>query len=186
VTDSTTAVPAYVHPSANVEDGAVVGSGTKVWHLSHLRSGATVGAGCNLGRNVYVDPGVTIGDRCKIQNNVSVYVGVTIEDEVFVGPSAVFTNDFTPRATNEDWVITPTLVKRGASICANATIVCGKTIGEYAMVAAGAVVTKDVESHRLVAGNPARPIGWVNRLGQVVSRDAERPAQELLDGPAEA
>jgi UDP-2-acetamido-3-amino-2,3-dideoxy-glucuronate N-acetyltransferase len=173
---------AFVHPTAAVDDGARIGEGTSIWHLSYVRSGATVGAGCNLGRNVYVDPGVTIGDRCKIQNNVSVYVGVTLEDEVFVGPSAVFTNDLNPRAAKDDWTVTPTLVRRGASIGGNATIVCGIEIGEYAFVAAGAVVAKDVEPHRLVAGCPARPVAWVNRRGEIVSREAARPAQELLDG----
>jgi acetyltransferase-like isoleucine patch superfamily enzyme len=168
-------LPAQIHPTADVETGAVVGAGTHIWHHSHVRSGARVGSGCNIGRNVYVDPDVTIGDRCKIQNNVSVYVGVTLEDEVFVGPSAVFTNDLRPRATKEDWEVTPTLVRRGATIGANATIVCGVTVGEYAMVAAGAVVTRDVRPYQLVAGNPARPLGWVNTLGHVVSRDSEPP-----------
>jgi acetyltransferase-like isoleucine patch superfamily enzyme len=110
-----------------------------------------------------------------------VYVGVTLEDEVFVGPSAVFTNDLRPRATNEDWTVTPTLVGRGASIGANATIVCGTTLGEYCMVAAGSVVTADIRPHQLVAGNPARHLGWVDRLGEVVSRDAEPPGPEVLD-----
>jgi acetyltransferase-like isoleucine patch superfamily enzyme len=173
-----------VHPSAEVEDGAVIGSGTRVWHLSHLRAGSRIGSDCNLGRNVYVDPDVTIGDRCKIQNNVSVYVGVTLEDEVFVGPSAVFTNDLRPRAGNEDWKITETLVRRGATICANVTVVCGNEIGEYAMVAAGSVVTRDVRPHQLVAGNPARHLGWVNRVGEVVSREVEPPSAEVLAGPA--
>jgi acetyltransferase-like isoleucine patch superfamily enzyme len=172
--------PAFVHPTADVEEGAEVGPDTRIWHLSHVRSTARVGAGCNLGRNVYVDSGVTIGDRVKIQNNVSVYVGVTLEDEVFVGPSAVFTNDRQPRAQNPDWVVTPTLVRRGASIGANATLVCGVTVGEYAMVAAGSVVTRDVPPHQLVAGVPARPLGWVNRRGEVVSRDPSAPAVELL------
>jgi acetyltransferase-like isoleucine patch superfamily enzyme len=147
-----------------------------------VRTGARVGSGCNLGRNVYVDPDVVIGDRCKIQNNVSVYVGVTLEDEVFVGPSAVFTNDLRPRAAKDDWEVTPTLVRRGATIGGNATIVCGTTLGEYSMVAAGSVVTRDVRPHQLVAGNPARPLGWVNRRGEVVSRDPEPPARELLEG----
>lgn len=168
----------YIHPSAEVENGAVVGPGTKIWHVAHVRSTARIGAGCTIGRNVYVDADVTIGDHVKIQNNVSVYTGVTIEDDVFVGPSAVFTNDHNPRATNADWKITPTRVRRGASIGANATIVCGVEIGEYAMVAAGAVVTRDVLPNQLVAGNPARPRGWVDERGEVVSRDPQRPASD--------
>jgi acetyltransferase-like isoleucine patch superfamily enzyme len=160
----------FIHPTAEVEDGAVVGAGTKIWHVAHVRSTARIGEGCTIGRNVYVDAGVTIGDHVKIQNNVSVYVGVSIEDDVFVGPSAVFTNDLNPRARNADWKVTPTTVRRGASIGANATIVCGVEIGEYALVAAGAVVTRDVLPNQLVAGNPARPRGWVDERGEVVSR----------------
>jgi UDP-2-acetamido-3-amino-2,3-dideoxy-glucuronate N-acetyltransferase len=162
--------PAFVHPTAEIEAGAQVGAGTRVWHLAHIRSAATVGADCVIGRNVYVDANARVGDRVKIQNNVSVYQGVTIEDEVFVGPCAVFTNDLRPRAQNPDWTITPTMVRRGASIGANATLVCGVEIGEYAMIAAGSVVTKNVEPYQLVAGNPARPKGWVDKTGEVVSR----------------
>ncbi|GAB4046388.1 acyltransferase [Catellatospora paridis] len=168
--------PVFVHPSADVEEGAQVGAGTKIWHLAHVRNSATIGAGCVIGRNVYVDADVVIGDLVKIQNNVSVYHGVTIEDAVFVGPCVVFTNDLRPRAQNPDWQITPTLIKRGASLGANATIVCGTVIGEHAMVAAGSVVTKSVAPNQLVAGNPARHLGWVDEKGQIVSRDAERPA----------
>jgi acetyltransferase-like isoleucine patch superfamily enzyme len=173
----------FVHPTAEVDEGAEIGEGTKVWHLAHIRGTARVGAGCNLGRNVYVDAGVVIGDRVKIQNNVSVYAGVTIENEVFVGPCVVFTNDLRPRAVNPDWVITPTLVRNGASIGANATLVCGITVSEHAMVAAGSVVIRDVQPHQLVGGNPARHLGWVNRRGEVVSRDAEPPAG-LVDSAA--
>lgn len=175
MTDSAAAEPVFVHPTADVEDGAVVGPGTKVWHLAHIRSSATVGAGCVIGRNVYIDAHAVVGDRVKIQNNVSVYHGVTVEDEVFVGPCAVFTNDLRPRAQNPDWKITPTLVRHGASIGANATIVCGVEIGPYAMVAAGSVVTRNVAANQLVAGNPARPLGWVDEQGNVISRDVERP-----------
>jgi UDP-2-acetamido-3-amino-2,3-dideoxy-glucuronate N-acetyltransferase len=168
--------PAQIHPTATVDEGARVGDGTRVWHLAYIRGTATVGTECNLGRNVYIDVDVTVGNRVKIQNNVSVYEGVTLEDEVFVGPSAVFTNDLRPRAyANPDWEVTPTLVRRGASIGANATIVCGVTIGEWAMIAAGSVVTKDVRPHQLVAGNPARHRGWVDQHGEVVSREAEPP-----------
>jgi len=170
------AVNVFVHPSADVEEGARIGHGSKIWHLAHIRSTARLGANCVIGRNVYVDTNVVIGDRVKIQNNVSVYQGVTIEDEVFVGPCAVFTNDLRPRAQNPDWQITPTVVRRGASIGANATIVCGIEVGQYAMIAAGCVVTRDVAPHQLVAGNPARPMGWVDKQGQVVSRDPHPPA----------
>ena len=175
--NDTTLVPAsvFVHPTAEVEEGARVGAGTKIWHLAHIRSTASVGADCVIGRNVFVDAGVVVGDLVKIQNNVSVFKGVTLEDEVFVGPSAVFTNDLRPRAQNPDWQIVPTVVRRGASIGANATIVCGVEVGSYAMVAAGSVVTKDVAPHQLVAGNPARPLGWVDERGHVISRDVERP-----------
>lgn len=149
-----------IHQSADVESNARIGEGTKVWHLSHIRSGAQIGSDCTIGRNVFVDSGVTIGDSCKIQNNISVYHGVTLEDEVFVGPSAVFTNDLNPRAVG-DWEIAPTVVRRGASIGAGAVIVCGTTIGQGALVAAGAVVTRDVPDWTLVMGNPARAVGLV-------------------------
>ena len=165
----------FVHDSALVEEGATLGTGTSVWLHAQVRTGAVVGSGCNLGKNVFVDAGVHIGDRVKIQNNVSVYAGVTIEDEVFVGPSAVFTNDLRPRATNPDWTITPTLVRSGASIGANATIVCGNTVGRFAMIGSGAVVTRDVRDHELVVGNPARFHAWVDRTGEIISRDEDRP-----------
>jgi len=155
-----------VHPSAEVEDGAALGDGVVVWHLCHVRSGAVVGAGTSLGRNVYVDADVRIGAGCRIQNNVSVYRGVELHDAVFVGPSAVFTNDLRPRADAVDWQLTPTTVDAHASIGAGAVVVCGVRIGEYALVAAGAVVTKDVAPYRLVAGNPARPVGWVCACGE--------------------
>lgn len=161
-----------IHQTAIVEDGATLGARTGVWHHAHIRDGAVVGADCVVGKNVYIDTQVRIGDRCKIQNNVSVYHGVEIGDDVFVGPSATFTNDLVPRAFNADWVITPTFVARGASIGANATIVCGTSLGEYSMVAAGATVTRDVAPHQLVAGTPARHLGWVCRCGVVISREA--------------
>ncbi|MFX0594731.1 acyltransferase [Melissospora conviva] len=179
MSDDTPTPPVFVHPTADVEEGARIGDGTKVWHLAHIRSSAQLGVGCVIGRNVYVDANVVIGDRVKVQNNVSVYQGVTIEDEVFVGPCAVFTNDFRPRAQNPDWEITPTLVRKGASIGANATLVCGIEVGSYAMIAAGSVVTRDVAPYQLVAGNPARPKGWVNAKGEVVSRDPENPPAGL-------
>ena len=163
--------PAFVHPSADVEPGAQVGAGTKIWHIAHIRSSATIGEDCVIGRNVYVDANVAVGSKVKIQNNVSVYQAVTIEDEVFVGPCVVFTNDLRPRAQNLDWKITETRVRRGASIGANATLICGIEVGEHAMIAAGSVVTKDVQPYQLVAGNPARPKGWVNEAGEITSRE---------------
>jgi acetyltransferase-like isoleucine patch superfamily enzyme len=176
MTEHATDETVFVHPTADVEPGAKVGAGTKVWHLAHIRASAMIGADCVIGRNVYVDANAVVGDRVKIQNNVSVYQGVTVEDEVFVGPCAVFTNDLRPRAQNPDWQITPTVVRHGASIGANATIVCGIEIGAYAMIAAGSVVTRNVPAYQLVAGNPARALGWVDKQGNVVSRSTERPA----------
>lgn len=167
----------FIHPTAVVEDGASIGEGTKVWLHAQVRTGAEVGRDCNLGKNVFVDAGVRIGDRVKIQNNVSVYAGVTIESEVFVGPSAVFTNDLRPRAQSPEWEITPTLVRHGASVGANATIICGNTIGCYAMVGSGSVVTRDVRDHELVVGNPARFHAWVDHAGEIVSRDEDQPPQ---------
>jgi UDP-2-acetamido-3-amino-2,3-dideoxy-glucuronate N-acetyltransferase len=167
----------YVHPTAEIEDGAVVGARTRVWRQAHVRAGAVIGTDCNIGKNVFVDEDVRIGNLVKIQNNVSVYKGVTLEDEAFVGPSAVFTNDLRPRAQNPEWVVVPTLVRHGASIGGGAVIVCGNEIGEWAMVAAGSVVTRSVVAHQLVVGNPARPRGWVCRCGEIISRDAEAPAE---------
>lgn len=161
-----------VHPTVTVEEGARVGAGTAVWHHAHIRRGASVGDDCILGRNVYIDEGAIVGNRVKIQNNVSVYAGVRLHDEVFVGPSAVFTNDRVPRATGE-WTLTPTVVHRGASIGANATIVAGVEIGECAMVGAGAVVVRSVGPHEVVVGNPARRIGWTCCCGAVRVREGE-------------
>lgn len=159
----------YIHPTANVSDKASIGAGTKVWINVQIRENAQIGEGCILSKDVYVDHAVRIGDRCKIQNSVSVYNGVSIGDDVFVGPNVAFTNDRVPRAFNPEWRITETLVGNGASIGANATIVCGITIGEYAMVAAGSVVTKDVAPYTLVMGNPARPVGKIDKMGNRVS-----------------
>lgn len=166
----------FVHPTAVIEPGAVIGRGTSIWHQSHLRSGAVIGAGCTLGKNVFVDQGVHIGDRVKVQNNVSVYRGVELANEVFIGPSVVFTNDMLPRAMSADWQLTRTRVKRGASVGANATIICGVEIGESAMVGAGSVVTSSVHPHQLVVGNPARHHGWVCGCGAIISRDRAQPA----------
>ena len=167
---------AFIADSAKVEDEVTIGDGVKVWDYAHIRKGAVIGENTIIARGVQVDLGVHIGSSCKIQNGVSVYDGVTIEDDVFVGPFAVFTNDLHPRAFNKEWKVTPTIVRKGASICANATIVCGNELGEYCMVAAGAVVTKPVEPYQIVAGVPARHMGWVNKKGEIVSREAERPA----------
>jgi UDP-2-acetamido-3-amino-2,3-dideoxy-glucuronate N-acetyltransferase len=177
IVTAVTAPEVRIHPTAIVESGALIGDGSSVWHHAHVRDGARVGSGCVLGKNVYVDTQAMIGDRCKIQNNVSVYHGVRIGNDVFVGPSATFTNDLVPRAFNADWKIVETTVRDGASIGANATIVCGVTLGEYSMVAAGATVTRDVADHQLVAGTPARHLGWVCRCGTVVSRDTVAPAE---------
>jgi acetyltransferase-like isoleucine patch superfamily enzyme len=163
------------HATAVVEDGATIGNDTAIWHHAHVRVGATIGEGCSLGKNVYIDSGVVIGNRVKIQNNVSVYNGVTVADDVFLGPSCVFTNDRYPRALGE-WEVVVTRVGQGASVGANATIVCGHTLGEWSVVGAGAVVTHDVLPFQLVVGNPARPAGWVCTCGRVVSRDQLRPA----------
>ena len=155
----------YAHETAIVEEGAVIGDGTRIWHHAHVRKGANIGKECNIGKNCYIDENAEIGNRVKIQNNVSVYHGVDIEDDVFVGPCAVFTNDLYPRAFSLDWKVYPTKVCKGASIGANTTIVCGHTIGEYATIGSGSVVTKDVPAHALMVGNPARQIGWVCECG---------------------
>lgn len=156
----------FVHQTAIIDDGVVVGKGTKIWHFSHILKNSKIGENCIIGQNVMVGPDVTIGNRCKIQNNVSIYKGVTLEDEVFCGPSCVFTNVYNPRAFIErKQEFMPTLVKRGATIGANATIVCGVTIGKYAMVGAGAVVKEDVPDYAIVVGVPAKQIGWACRCG---------------------
>ncbi|WP_206460012.1 acyltransferase [Anaerovorax sp. IOR16] len=160
----------FVHESSYIDDGVFIGKGTKIWHFCHVQSGARIGANCSFGQNVNVSNNVKIGNGCKVQNNVSIYEGVEMEDFVFCGPSMVFTNDLTPRAKypkgSEGY--RKTLLKNGATIGANATIVCGHTIGKWAMVAAGAVVTKDVPDHALVAGSPAKQIGWVCECGAIL------------------
>lgn len=162
----------FVHESSYIDDNVNIGEKTKIWHFCHVQSGASIGKNCSLGQNVNVANNVTVGDNCKIQNNVSLYEGVELEEGVFCGPSCVFTNDLTPRAMfpkgRENYK--KTLVCRGASIGANATVVCGHVIGEYAMVAAGAVVTKNVEAFTLVAGVPAVPIGKIDEYGNIVEK----------------
>lgn len=155
-----------IHPTAVIDEGCTIGEDTRIWHFSHVMHGARVGKSCNIGQNVVISPGAIVGDRVKIQNNVSVYTGVTVEDDAFLGPSCVFTNVINPRSfiSRKD-EFRPTIVRRGASIGANATIVCGNEIGEYAMIGAGAVVTKDVPPYSLWVGNPARQAGWVSRAG---------------------
>lgn len=155
----------YIHPSANVSNKASIGTGTKVWINVQIRENVQIGEACILSKDVYIDHAVKIGNRCKIQNSVSIYNGVEIGDDVFVGPNACFTNDKVPRAFNVDWKITTTRIENGASIGANATIVCGIVVGEFAMVAAGSVVTKDVPPYTLVIGNPARAVARIDREG---------------------
>lgn len=164
----------FVHETAVIDDGCEIEDDVKIWHFSHLMSGCKLGAGTSVGQNVMIGPAVTIGKNVKIQNNVSVYAGVTIEDDVFLGPSMVFTNVRNPRSSvNRKNEFQKTLVKKGASIGANATIICKTTIGEYAFIGAGTVVTKDVPNYALVIGNPAKQIGWMSENGQRLTFDQE-------------
>lgn len=160
--------PFFVHESSYVDDGVDIGAGSSIWHFCHILSGTTIGEKCKIGQNVVAGPDVTIGNNVKIQNNVSVYRGVTLEDDVFCGPSIVFTNVLTPRSgvlRNRPEDCVPTVVKRGASLGANSTIVCGNTIGQYALIGAGSVVTRDVKAYAIVYGNPARQHGWACECG---------------------
>ena len=172
---------AFVHESSYLDDNVSIGSGTKIWHFSHILSNCEIGEDCSLGQNVVIGPNVSVGNRVKIQNNVSVYEGVTLEDGVFCGPSCVFTNVNNPRSEivrkNE---YRETIVRRGASIGANATIICGNNLGEYSFIAAGAVITKEVPAYALMAGTPAKRIGWISKAGGRLGDDLICP----IDGTA--
>ena len=162
----------YAHPTAVIDDGCEIGEGTKIWHFSHIMTNCKIGKHCNLGQNVVVSPEVVLGNNVKVQNNVSIYTGVICEDDVFLGPSMVFTNVINPRsAVNRRGQYTRTLVRRGATIGANATIICGNEIGEFAFVGAGAVVTNEVPSYALIVGNPGRQVGWMSEYGHKLEFD---------------
>ena len=164
----------FIHPTAEVSTDAVIGEGTKIWNLAQVREGARIGRNCVISKDVYVDSGVIVGDGVKIQNGVSIYKGVTLEEGVFVGPHSTFTNDFRPRAFTKEWEVIPTLLRRGCSVGANATVMCGITLGEYSMISAGAVITVDTLPHGLYIGNPARLKGFVSRSGyEMESVEAE-------------
>lgn len=173
----------YVHPTAIIDEGAQIGAGSKIWHFCHVMSGAVIGGGCSLGQNVFVANKVRLGRNVKVQNNVSLYEGVICEDDVFIGPSAVFTNVINPRSGVErKHEYQPTVLKKGVSIGANATIVCGVTLGTYAFVGAGSVVTKDIVPYALVVGNPARQIGWMSAHGARLVFDEQGRAVCLESG----
>jgi UDP-2-acetamido-3-amino-2,3-dideoxy-glucuronate N-acetyltransferase len=175
----------HVHPSSWVDEGARIGAGTRIWHFSHVMPTAVIGERCNIGQNVFIDNRVTIGNGVKIQNNVSVYNGVEVEDDVFLGPSMVFTNVTNPRSfverKNE---FKRTLLKKGSTVGANATIVCGVVIGAYALIGAGTVIIRDVPDHAIMVGNPARQIGWISRTGEKLSFDPEGRAWCAVEGQA--
>ena len=181
----------FAHETAIINPKAKIGSGTKIWHFSHIMQNCIIGEKCNIGQNVVVSPGVILGSNVKVQNNVSIYTGVICEDDVFLGPSMVFTNVINPRSAiirKEEYK--KTIVKKGASIGANATVVCGNSIGEYALIGAGAVITKEVKPYALVVGNPAKQIGWVSEYGHRLNFDEKgvaickesRQEYELKDG----
>jgi len=164
----------YAHPTAIIDEGCQIGEETKVWHFAHIMPNCIIGKGCNIGQNVVVAAQVVLGNNVKVQNNVSIYTGVTCEDDVFLGPSCVFTNVSNPRsAVNRRGQYAKTIVKKGATIGANATIICGHDIGEYAFVGAGAVVTKNIPAYALIVGNPAKQIGWMSEYGHRLHFDAE-------------
>lgn len=167
----------FAHDTAVIDDGCTIGKGTKIWHFSHVMSNCVIGEQCNLGQNVVVSPDVTLGRNVKVQNNVSIYTGVICEDDVFLGPSMVFTNVINPRSgVNRRGQYTTTVVEKGASVGANATIICGNTIGSYALIGAGSVVTKDVQPYALVVGNPSKHIGWVSEYGHRLEFDTNGKA----------
>ena len=181
----------YAHETAIIDEGCTIGDGSKIWHFSHIMPGCTLGRGCNIGQNVVISPDVVLGDNVKVQNNVSIYTGVTCDDDVFLGPSCVFTNVTNPRSgVNRRGQYAKTHVGKGASIGANATIVCGHDIGQYAFIGAGAVVTKNVPDYALLLGNPARQLGWMSEYGHRLKFDASGKATceesgqvyELKDG----
>jgi UDP-2-acetamido-3-amino-2,3-dideoxy-glucuronate N-acetyltransferase len=168
----------FAHETAVIDDGCEIGAGTKIWHFSHIMPNCKIGEGCNIGQNVVVSPGVVLGKNVKVQNNVSIYTGVVCEDDVFLGPSMVFTNVINPRsAINRKNEYAKTMVKKGVSIGANATIVCGHDIGKYAFIGAGAVVTKSVADYALVVGNPARQTGWMSEYGHKLKFDLQGLAE---------
>lgn len=182
----------FIHATAEVDDSAKIGEGTRIWHQGQIRPNAEIGENCNLGKGVFIDEGVHIGNNVKIQNYVSVYHGVTVEDGVFIGPHACFTNDLRPRAINvdgtpkaaDDWVLSTTLVKKGTAIGANSTIRCGVTLGEWCMVGSGSVVTKDVPDYGLVFGNPAKLQGFVCPCGEKLEKEIEKGNTVLAKCPA--
>lgn len=179
-----------IHPTADVADSATLGEGTQVWNHAQIRERAQVGEECIVGKGAYIDLDVVVGDRCKLQNGALLYHGVTLENGIFVGPGVIFTNDRVPRAinpdgtlkTNEDWIVGKTHVREGASIGAGAIVISGVTIGRFAMIGAGAVVTRDVDDHQLVFGNPARVHGWVTKSGERVSSRSEVDREEAPEG----
>ncbi len=175
----------FAHETAVIDEDCHIGEGVKIWHFSHIMPGCTIGEKCNIGQNVVISPKVVLGKNVKVQNNVSIYTGVSCEDDVFLGPSMVFTNVINPRsAVNRRNEYAETIVKKGASIGANATIVCGNDIGEYAFIGAGAVVTKDVLAYALLVGNPAKQIGWVGEYGHRLNFDAQNVARCEESGQA--
>lgn len=164
----------FIHESSYADEGCSIGAGTKIWHFSHIMKNSKIGESCNIGQNVVISPDVVLGNNVKIQNNVSVYTGVICEDDVFLGPSAVFTNVINPRsAVNRKAEYQKTLVRKGASIGANATVVCGITLGKYSFIGAGAVITKDVPDYALMVGNPGRQVGWMSEAGEKLTFDDE-------------
>lgn len=171
------------HESCYVDEGCRIGDDTKIWHFTHVMAGAVIGRRCNIGQNVVISPGVVIGDNVKIQNNVSVYTGVVLEDDVFCGPSMVFTNVINPRShVSRKDEYRRTLVQQGATLGANCTVVCGHTIGRFAFIGAGAVVTKDVADYALLVGNPGRVVGWTCACGVSLARGAQPPAEAACSG----